>query len=64
MLGLEFKYDQNVDVLFIKTEGMDRIAEKIYLPDMKRLYVDRFTKKVIGARLTRFLATLNEEVTK
>lgn len=61
-MKFEFKYDEIADVLFIKSEGMDRKTEIIDGPNMKRLYLDRFTKKIVGARLTGFMASLDEEI--
>ena len=57
----EFKYDDIADILWIKSPEMERKHEVKQLDNMIQIHYDRFTKKVIGARLTAFSQLLNDK---
>jgi hypothetical protein len=63
-----FKYDSIADVLWTRSPEMDllsdiRKAEVKEFRNMSYICYDRFTKKVIGARLTGFNDLLTNKLT-
>jgi hypothetical protein len=62
ILEYNFKYDNISDVLWFDSYGMKKETETIDKGNMTKVYVDKFTKKVVGGRITGFMSGLSSYI--